>query len=276
MECKNDKVVANTNTSGKDEGCGMLLRRSASLVRGLALVVSLTGPLLMPAANTAERHTIAHGTTKIESWSEGQPNRDNGNVKVIYSIETKKPVFFITIDDGWFPNEQVLKLMKEEHVPITAFIIKNAMLEHPKYWKEFCRAGGQIENHTVSHPDLDKINANGIFAQIDGSENGIEKLVGAKPYMFRPPYGAFDKQVMVAASADGIKYIVMWTDEIKNGRHGYNQGHFALDGPGRTNLRRGDIVLLHWVPGLDRAVRYVLDKGKGEGLAPANLSDFIK
>ena len=64
---------------------------------------------------------------------------------------------YITIDDGWTPSAEVLDLMHQTYLPITAFLISEAAQEHLSYWKSFVAAGGMIGDHTVSHPYLTKL-----------------------------------------------------------------------------------------------------------------------
>ncbi len=64
---------------------------------------------------------------------------------------------YITIDDGWTPSAEVLALMHQTYLPITAFLIAEAAQEHLSYWKAFVAAGGMIGDHTVSHPYLTKL-----------------------------------------------------------------------------------------------------------------------
>src|SRR5207344_2255489 len=72
---------------------------------------------------------------------------------------------YITIDDGWTPSAEVLALMHQTYLPITAFLISGAAREHLSYWKEFVTAGGMIGDHTASHPDLTKISRGQATAQ---------------------------------------------------------------------------------------------------------------
>ena len=72
---------------------------------------------------------------------------------------------YITIDDGWTPSAQVLDLMHQTYLPITAFLIAEAAQEHLSYWKSFVAAGGMIGDHTVSHPYLTRLTLGRATAQ---------------------------------------------------------------------------------------------------------------
>jgi len=64
---------------------------------------------------------------------------------------------YITVDDGWTPSSQVLVTMRRTHLPVTAFLIEQAAQRNLAYWRAFAEAGGTIEDHTVSHPNLTKL-----------------------------------------------------------------------------------------------------------------------
>lgn len=99
---------------------------------------------------------------------------------------------YIAIDDGWYPNATVLRLMHSERVPITAFLIQQAVVKHLGYWKAFVAAGGVVEDHTVSHPDLTQLSAAGALAQWRGPVVHYPGWLGQTPTVARPPYGAYD------------------------------------------------------------------------------------
>jgi hypothetical protein len=51
---------------------------------------------------------------------------------------------YITVDDGWTPSQQVLSIMERTHLPVTAFLIKQAAQQHLPYWRDFVKAGGTV------------------------------------------------------------------------------------------------------------------------------------
>ena len=102
---------------------------------------------------------------------------------------------YITIDDGWTPSQQVLTLMHQNYLPITAFLIADAAKENLSYWKEFAAAGGIIGDHTVSHPYLTKVTLSQATTQWGQDRTDLGRWLGQTPAIGRPPYGAFDHTV---------------------------------------------------------------------------------
>ena len=91
---------------------------------------------------------------------------------------------YITIDDGWTPSAEVLALMHQTYLPITAFLIAKAASEDLSYWKAFVAAGGMIGDHTVSHPYLTKLTL--AVPPPSGGRPGRRSVAG----WARPPPGA--------------------------------------------------------------------------------------
>lgn len=172
---------------------------------------------------------------------------------------------YLTIDDGWYPSEYLLRLMQNTHLPITAFLIAQAAAEHPNYWRAFVAAGGVIEDHTVSHPDLTRLTLAAAKAQWQGPIGDYPVWFGVPaPVLGRPPYGALDAQVRAAAWAAGLKALVMWSVEWQPGK-----GFKTWNG---GSIQAGDIILLHWVPGVGKAVAQLVQTLGREGLHPALLT----
>jgi peptidoglycan/xylan/chitin deacetylase (PgdA/CDA1 family) len=148
---------------------------------------------------------------------------------------------YITIDDGWTPSAQVLALMHQNYLPITAFLISEAAKENLSYWKAFAAAGGIIGDHTVSHPYLTKLTLGRATTQWSQARAALGRWLGQTPVMGRPPYGAFDHTVEVAAARAGLTALAGWSATMSGNR---------IETWNGKPLSPGEIVILHWVPGL--------------------------
>jgi peptidoglycan/xylan/chitin deacetylase (PgdA/CDA1 family) len=170
---------------------------------------------------------------------------------------------YITIDDGWTPSDEVLDLMHQTYLPITAFLISEAAREHLSYWKSFVAAGGMIGDHTVSHPYLTRLTVSQATAQWGQARTALGRWLGQIPVMGRPPYGAFDRTVEVAAAHAGLTDLVGWSATMSGDRIQ------TWDG---KPLSPGEIVILHWVPGLGHQLTVLLAAIRALHLNPAPLT----
>jgi peptidoglycan/xylan/chitin deacetylase (PgdA/CDA1 family) len=178
-----------------------------------------------------------------------------------FGPSTGKEVY-LTIDDGWFPNERVLDVIKSEHLPVTSFLIVDAGRKHRTFWSRFVDAGGTVQNHTVSHPWLTRVAPGEIEAQWAGASDAFAKWFGTRPTLGRPPYGAVDEAVWRAAENVGLSSLVMWSaTDNGHGLHTWNKGPLAP----------GSIVLMHWDQGLYGEFMQVLQAIEAAGLVPTPL-----
>jgi peptidoglycan/xylan/chitin deacetylase (PgdA/CDA1 family) len=169
---------------------------------------------------------------------------------------------YITIDDGWTPSAEVLALMHRTYLPITAFLISGAAREHLSYWKAFVAAGGMIGDHTVSHPRLTTLKRGRVTAQWGQARTLLGRWLGQTPTVGRPPYGAFNHAVEVAAARGGLTALAGWSASMSGDRVR------TWDG---KPLSPGEIVLLHWDPGLGRQLTALLAAIRAQHLNPAPL-----
>ncbi len=186
-------------------------------------------------------------------------------VPVVWFGSPKDGQVYLTIDDGWFPSAYVLRIMRRQHVPVTAFLIAKAAAENPDYWRDFVAAGGLIEDHTVTHRDLTQLSLSDAEAEWQGPVADYPAWFGVPaPSLGRPPYGRVSAEVRAAAAVAGLQELVMWSAEWLPG-----QGIETWNG---GPLQPGDIILLHWVPGVGHELARLLKTLGKAGLHPAPLS----
>ena len=170
---------------------------------------------------------------------------------------------YITIDDGWTPSTEVLDLMHKTYLPITAFLIADAAKEHLSYWKAFVAAGGLIGDHTVSHPYITKLTLAKATTQWSQARTDLGRWLGQTPAMGRPPYGAFDHTAEVAAARAGLTALAGWSATMSGNRIQTWNG---------KPLTPGEIVILHWVPGLGHQLTALLAAIRALHLNPKPLT----
>jgi peptidoglycan/xylan/chitin deacetylase (PgdA/CDA1 family) len=170
---------------------------------------------------------------------------------------------YITADDGWTPSAQVLTIMRQTHLPVTAFLIAQAAERNLPYWRAFAAAGGTIGDHTVSHPVMTKLTLAQATTQWGQARTSLGRWFGRLPVLGRPPYGAFNPTVEAAAYRGGLTALVGWSATM-------SADHIETwDG---KRLEPGEIVLLHWVPGLGHEMVTLLKAIHAAHLHPAPLT----
>ena len=207
-----------------------------------------------------------------ETLAEGQSGRSETNLsdsdlQVLNWVETDDPVFFITIDDGLVDSPAVLDFIERNQIPVTAFLTEYAVRSKTDYFEAATAFGGSVQNHTMVHGALDDP-ATDVEWEICETQDRFDKQFGYTPWMLRPPYGAGpkDPEVLKYAEQCGINRIVLWNVVVTDD----NQIEYWT-----PPIKAGDIVLLHWVDGMEVGLQKVLELGKAQGLTPAALEDYI-
>jgi peptidoglycan/xylan/chitin deacetylase (PgdA/CDA1 family) len=178
------------------------------------------------------------------------------------------------MDDGWYPSQSALNFLKSNNISTTSFIIEDAMNENPGFWKAYAQIGN-LEDHTVSHPDLETISYAQDLYQIEGQRNAIQALIGITPYMLRPPYGDTDAQVVEAAQQSGMKYVVMWSAELEYNSEGVYTSNPPLETWNGGPLASGEIILVHWDPNVTVALESLYQTIRRDGLTVGNLAQYL-
>ena len=182
----------------------------------------------------------------------------------LYSFASPaRRAIYITVDDGWTPSPRVLAIMRRTQLPVTAFLIERAAQRDLPYWRAFVRAGGTLGDHTVSHPNLTTLTLGQATAQWGQARRALGRMLGQVPFLGRPPYGAFDPAVQAAAYRGGLMKLVGWSVVVDS------DGIHTWDGKG---LEAGEIVLLHWVPGLGSQLARLLGVIRARHLNPEPLT----
>ena len=160
----------------------------------------------------------------------------------------------LTFDDGPNPavTPRLLNLLARSNVRGTFFLIGRWARAYPSIVKDIVAAGHTIGNHTTTHPNLLWLSTARIVAELTECQHIVEDVVGIKPSMVRPPFGARGAQFSRAVRRSGLRRVVTWT---LLGRDWSARGQQRLIAQ-LQRAKGGDIVVLHDgsfdAPGADR------------------------
>jgi peptidoglycan-N-acetylglucosamine deacetylase len=186
---------------------------------------------------------------------------------VVSAVETSDPVVFITIDDGWFHDPAAAKILLDRRIPASLFVLPDAYSYDSQYFRKLLDHGpSRLENHGLTHPDLTTLDTAGQRTELCGARQKHLAAFGSEPRLTRPPFGSFNEDTRTAARACGSTAVVSWT---------HDQTTWTTPPP-PPRLQRGDIVLLHFTPGLTADLERVLAAADAAGLKPARLRDYIR
>lgn len=118
--------------------------------------------------------------------------RSNFYVKTFSSAKTNRKQIAISFDDGPAPayTPEILKVLKEHKVQAAFFCIGKRIKENEVLLKQVHEEGHIIGNHSYSH-DLwfDLFSSRKMIEDLRMMSDTMQKVIGLKPKLFRPPYG---------------------------------------------------------------------------------------
>lgn len=189
-----------------------------------------------------------------------------GPVPVIHRVPTTDPVVFITIDDGVTAEPDALNVIRDTKLPVTLFLNQIYLHRNGDYFRQLQDLGAVIGSHTTTHENLRGKDPAFQHGRICDLVPEFEGRFGTAPEMFRPPYGNFDPVTIQQAASCGIRYVLLWSAVGDSGNI------VTAEGP----LRAGDIILLHFKPGLGLRLRNIVSQIQAAGLRPARLIDYMR
>ncbi|EIZ80309.1 polysaccharide deacetylase [Novosphingobium sp. Rr 2-17] len=96
----------------------------------------------------------------------------------------------LTFDDGpdptWTPR--ILDQLEAAHIPATFFVIGENALSNPGLLKRIVADGGELGNHTYTHPNLANAGPGETRLQLNATQRMVQAYTGHSMTLFRAPY----------------------------------------------------------------------------------------
>ena len=177
--------------------------------------------------------------------------------------EAGQSVVYLTFDDGPHPSftTPIMEILAGYGAPATFFALGAQIAQYPDLTATLATNGHSLQNHTYSHPALNRISREAYVDEVTRADAAIQAAVGdaALPTTcLRPPYGAIDSATASIAAELG-KAIVMWDVDPQDWRQ-----------PGAGQIARH--ILSHAYPG---AIILMHDGGGGRSQTVAALRTVL-
>lgn len=186
----------------------------------------------------------------------------------IHKIADKGTVA-LTFDDGPTAEftPQILAILKKYNVKATFFMVGVNAKNHPELVKQVLAEGHSVNQHSLTHPMLTKINEDALQREVGEPKIIIYKIIGKNTPCLRYPFGASNSHVRDVIRQHGMVPLAM----------GFNS--FDYDRPGTDkivswvlkNVYSGQVILMHdgfakrdqTVAALPRIIEGIQKKGLG-------------
>ncbi|MBQ9545380.1 MAG: polysaccharide deacetylase family protein [Clostridia bacterium] len=149
----------------------------------------------------------------------------------------------LTFDDGPHREytEEILKILEENGVRATFFVIGENAGEYPDRVKMISDAGHEIGNHTYSHAMINRLSETELKSEIERAQKAILDACGTEPKVFRPPYGAYNDRSIGIVEEMGFR-CVLWSQDSRDWQLPPSESIVsAIAG----SLSEGDVLLFH-------------------------------
>jgi peptidoglycan/xylan/chitin deacetylase (PgdA/CDA1 family) len=175
--------------------------------------------------------------------------------------------------------DQLLAVLDERHVPMTAFVVGEWLDANPSYAARLLDEGHELANHTYTHPDFDQVGVDAMTVEVERCREVIARLTGNGGSCFRPS-GTADgtvppaQSVLDVAGAAGYPIVL-----------GFDVDPFDYQDPGADAVRSrtlaalapGAVVSLHFGhPGTISALPAILDGLEARSLEPVHVSTLLQ
>lgn len=195
-------------------------------------------------------------------------------ISTIRFIETNEKVIFLTFDDGPEPTFTPLALtaLKKYGSQASWFILGKQAKPHLNLLTDIYQGGHDIGVHSYDHVSLTSLSYLQIVQQLDRTKALIEEATGQFWPYFRPPFGAYNSQVLNAAASAGFEWNVMWSVDPRD----YSSSPGQIVSHILMNLKPGAIVILHEVtPSTTQALPILLQEISKRGYRACSLSQYL-
>ena len=202
-----------------------------SVILGIVLALAIIGldlrrPTVRVNANPVQQVSSVLDDSDITTPASTQflPEQNNLDDLLLHKLATPppppthdcsvKPCMALTFDDGPSPlsTANILTALDSEGVKATFFLVGSRIGTNQEVVQRIYEDGHAIGNHSWSHKDLTKLNAQQVTEQITLTQDAITNLGIPAPIMVRPPYGSRNNLVHQIVKMP----IIMWNVDPKD------------------------------------------------------------
>lgn len=183
-----------------------------------------------------------------------------------------KLLIAFTFDDG--PNKKtttrLLEGIKEYDARVTFFVLGSRVENNKDVLIKAYTEGNQIGSHTYNHLNLLLLDDATVLSEINKTNEVIEKVIGKRPDLLRPPYGNINDNIKSLANMHIINWNIDTEDWKLKNREKIKENILKY-------ARDGAIILLHdiYTESVEGALLAMAELEK-EGYAFVTIEEMIK
>lgn len=170
---------------------------------------------------------------------------DPNRLLPIYCVDRNDNKISISFDAAWGADDtdKLLQILKDNDVKATFFLCGFWVDKYPDEVKKIIADGHDIGNHGNTHAHGAKLSLEQNEQEILKAHEKVEKLTGTKMFLFRPPYGEYNNDVIKAAQNVNY-YPIQWDVDSLDWKE-LGAEHELNHVLNHKKLGSGSIILFH-------------------------------
>lgn len=163
----------------------------------------------------------------------------------IYCVDTTEKKVALSFDAAWGAEDfpRIMDVLDKHKVKVTFFMTGGWVEDNPDCVKELVKRGHDLGNHSEHHYDMTTISQEEKDSELKTVHDKVKKLTGYEMYLFRPPYGAYDNDVIKTAYAMHY-YPIQWSVDSLDWKN-YGVDSIITTVCNHKALAPGAIILCH-------------------------------
>lgn len=116
----------------------------------------------------------------------------------IYCVDTEEKKISISFDAAWGAEDfpKIIEILDKHQVKTTFFMTGEWVEKYPDCVKILVEKGHDLGNHSTTHPDMTTLSKEQQREEILKVHESVKTLTGYEMELFRPPYGAYNNEVI--------------------------------------------------------------------------------
>ena len=163
----------------------------------------------------------------------------------IYCVDSKEKKVALSFDAAWGNEDTqiILDILAKYDVHVTFFMTGGWIESYPDDVKAILAAGHDLGNHSENHKQMSKLNETECTEEIMKAHEKVKELTGYDMFLFRPPYGDYNDNLIRTAEKCGY-YPIQWSVDSLDWKD-YGADSIVDKVLNHKNLDNGAIILMH-------------------------------
>ncbi len=116
----------------------------------------------------------------------------------IYCVQTDEKKISLTFDAAWgnSDTQEIMDILEKHGVKVTFFMTGEWVENFPEDVKKILSYGHDLGNHSENHKNMSQLSKSEIRDEIMKVHEKVKEITGYEMFLFRPPYGDYDNDVI--------------------------------------------------------------------------------